>query len=191
MNKIPVELQPTIKTLLRAYGFSWGLTTVPGILGVIIKALLTKKNKFSAIQKAILISLPQVLKNSVTKNGFPFLFTTAVGGHKVLEYLIRKSNMFDKKQEKKLTAPSSTLFMSALLSVWFTRRFYPNIKTLDLTYFILARAIDVYAQKAYHSDAVRKRIPFWMLELGNVAAFMLACTEIIFSWFYEPERLPK
>lgn len=184
MNQIPIELRPTLRTLIRAYGFSWGLTTIPGILGVIIKALLSKRNKFSAIQKAILVSLPQVLKNSITKNGFPLLFTTALGGHRLLEYVILK------KTNKKISKNTS-LFVTALLSVWFTRRIYPNVKTLDLMYFVLARAVDVYAQKAYHSDAVRKTVPSWMLELGNVIVFMLASTEIIFSWFYEPERLPK
>jgi hypothetical protein len=99
--------------------------------------------------------------------------------------------MLNKKQEKTATSPSSTLFVSSLMSVMLARRLYPNIKTLDLSYFILARAVDVYAQKAYYSDIVRKRVPSWMLEFGNVIVFMLASTEIIFSWFYEPERLPR
>ncbi|KAG2213271.1 hypothetical protein INT46_002492 [Mucor plumbeus] len=111
------DLKPALKTLLRAYGVGWSVTTAPALVSVIIKALLDKKNKSSAIQKAIFTIIPQLLRKM--------------------------------------------------------------------------RAFDVFAHRIYVSPKVRQKVPEWTLEYGNIAIFMLASTEIIFSWFYEPERLPR
>ncbi|KAG0172799.1 hypothetical protein DFQ30_009608 [Apophysomyces sp. BC1015] len=62
---------------------------------------------------------------------------------------------------------------------------------MDLTFFALVRALDVFAHRAYESHHVRQLVPNWMLECGSVGVFTVACTEIMFSWFYEPTRLPK
>ncbi|KAL9541559.1 hypothetical protein MBANPS3_009063, partial [Mucor bainieri] len=176
------DLKPAIKTLLRAYGVGWSVTTAPAVVSVIIKALLDKKSKSSAIQKAIFTILPQLLKKSITNNGFPLLIAASFGGQKFLRHA------FNKKKE--VLSQKSAIFWSALISVWSIRRLYPNIKTLDLTFFVLVRAFDVFAHRIYASPRVRQKVPEWTLEYGNIAIFMLASTEIIFSWFYEPERLP-
>ncbi|KAL7327755.1 hypothetical protein PS15p_206140 [Mucor circinelloides] len=177
------DLKPAIKTLLRAYGVGWSVTTAPAVVSVIIKALLDKKNKSSAIQKAIFTILPQLLKKSITSNGFPLLIAASFGGQKFLRHV------FNKKKE--VLSQKSAIFWSALISVWSIRRLYPNIKTLDLTFFVFVRAFDVFAHRIYASPQVRQKVPEWTLEYGNIAIFMLASTEIIFSWFYEPERLPR
>jgi hypothetical protein len=179
MDAIPTELQPALKTLLRAYGVGWSVTTVPALISVLVKVLVAKQ-KYSALQKAVWKTLPQLLKKSVSKNGFPLLVAGSIGGQKFIRYWANK-----KVSEKK------AIFWSALVSIWSIRRLFPNIKTLDLTFFVVVRAFDVFAHRIYVSPKVRQMVPEWTLEYGNIAIFMLASTEIIFSWFYEPERLPR
>lgn len=181
--KMNGDLKPALKTLLRAYGVGWSVTTAPALVSVIIKALLDKKNKSSAIQKAIFTIIPQLLRKSITKNGFPLLIAASFGSQKFLRHV------FNKKKE--VLSQKAAIFWSALISVWSIRRLYPNIKTLDLTFFVFVRAFDVFAHRIYVSPKVRQKVPEWTLEYGNIAIFMLASTEIIFSWFYEPERLPR
>lgn len=183
MSSFPVELEPALKTLIRAYGVGWSVTTVPSILALVVKATLSKQNKLGAIQKAILLTLPQVLKKSITQNGFPLLVAGSFAGPKFLQYLMNK--------KKRKISQKSAIFWSSLISIWSIRRLFPNIKTLDLTFFVLVRALDVFAHRIYVSPKIRQSVPEWTLEYGNIAIFMLASTEIIFSWFYEPERLPR
>jgi hypothetical protein len=182
MNTIPTELQPALKTILRAYGVGWSVTTVPALISVLVKVLVAKQ-KYSALQKAVWKTLPQLLKKSVTENGFPLLVAGSIGGQRFLRYLLNKTQV--QISEKK------AIFWSALVSIWSIRRLFPNIRTLDLTFFVFVRAFDVFAHRIYVSPKVRQKVPEWTLEYGNIAIFMLASTEIIFSWFYEPERLPR
>lgn len=176
---IPAELKPACKTLLRAYGVGWSVTTAPAIISLFVKAALSK-NKLSALQKALLRTLPHLLKKSVLQNGFPLLIAGSFGGQKFIQYFLKK-----KISNKK------AIFWSAFISMVTVRRLFPNIKTVDLTFFVLVRALDVFAHRIYASTKVREKVPEWTLEYGNILIFMLASTEIIFSWFYEPERLPR
>lgn len=181
---LPPELKPALKTLLRAYGVGWSVTTAPSIISLVVKTLLSKGNKLSAIQKALLLTLPKLLKKSITNNGFPILLASSFGGQKFIQYLTKKFG--DKKLSQR-----KAIFVSAFLSILAVRRFFPTIKTLDLTFFVLVRAFDVFAHRIYASSKVREKVPEGVLEYGNIFIFMLASTEIIFSWFYEPERLPR
>lgn len=190
-NKIPKEeLKPALKTLLRAYGIGWSITTAPGLISVLVKSILsiTKKQQAakSILSKALLSTIPKLLKKSITENGFPLLLASSFGGQKFIRYLVNQ-----KKQEKEKVSQKSAIFWSALISIWSIRRLFPKIKTLDLTFFVLVRAFDVFAHRIYVSPKVRQKVPEWTLEYGNIAIFMLASTEIIFSWFYVPERLPR
>lgn len=188
--KIPAELKPALKTLLRAYSVGWGITTVPGLLSVIIKSILSatkQQNKSASIlSKALFLTIPKLLKKSVTKSGFPLLIAGSFGGQKFIQFLLN-----NKEEKKKKISQKSAIFWSALISIWSIRRAFPKIKTLDLTFFVLVRAFDVFAHRIYVSPKVRQKVPEWTLEYGNIVIFMLASTEIIFSWFYEPERLPR
>ena len=178
-----LELKPALKTMLRAYGVGWSVTTAPVILSVIVKSVLTKHNKLGAIQKALLLTLPTVLKKSITRNGFPLLAAGSFGGQRFIQYLLQRQG--------KTISQKKAIFWSALISVLSIRRMFPDMKTLDLTFFVLVRAFDVFAHRIYASPKVREKVPKWSLEYGNIFIFMLASTEIIFSWFYEPERLPR
>ena len=92
------DLKPALKTLLRAYGVGWSVTTAPALVSVIIKALLDKKNKSSAIQKAIFTIIPQLLRKSITKNGFPLLIAASFGGQKFLRHAFNKKKKFCPKK---------------------------------------------------------------------------------------------
>lgn len=179
------QLKPSVSTMARAYAFGWAITTVPGLLSITIKAL-AGRNKQSAIQKAILVSIPLLLKRSLTSNGFPLLLAMSLGGQRILRLLYERYTT----QQKKLSLKAA-IFASSLFSIWTVRLIYPTIKTLDLTFFVLVRALDVFSHRVYASAKVRQRVPEWILEYSNVMVFMMASTEIIFSWFYEPQRLPK
>lgn len=179
------QLKPSVSTMARAYAFGWAITTVPGLLSISIKAL-AARNKQSAIQKAILVSIPLILKRSLTSNGFPLLLAMSLGGQRILRLLYERYTTHQKKLSHK-----AAIFASSLFSIWTVRLIYPTIKTLDLTFFVLVRALDVFSHRIYASAKVRQRVPEWILEYSNVMVFMMASTEIIFSWFYEPQRLPK
>jgi hypothetical protein len=180
---IPPELIPALKTILRAYGVGWSVTTAPSIISLFVKALLSKNNKFGSIQKALFISLPHLLKKSIFQNGLPLLIAGSFGGQKFIQHILNK--------KKERISQKKAIFWSAFMSILTIRRLFPNIKTLDLTFFVLVRALDVFAHRIYVSPKVREKVPEWTLEYGNILIFMLASTEIIFSWFYEPERLPR
>jgi hypothetical protein len=175
------DLKPALKTMLRAFGVGWSTTTAPALLTLLVKTIVSKKP--GAIQRALTHTLPMILKKSVTQNGFPFLLAGAFGGHQFIQKL------FD--QAKQGVSQKRALFISAALSMFAVRRAFPNIKTLDLTFFVLVRAFDVLAHKMCASERIREKVPSGVLEYGNVLVFMMACTEIMFSWFFEPERLPK
>ncbi|KAG0739086.1 hypothetical protein G6F57_010880 [Rhizopus arrhizus] len=177
------SLKPALLTMMRAYGLGWVMSTTPGLISLLIKTL-TSKDRQGAIQKAILVSVPTLLKHSITKNGFPLLLATSFGGQRFLRLI------HDTCTKKKLSL-SSSIFWSSLLSVWAVKKIYPTIKTLDLTFFALVRAFDVFAHRIYESTRVRQSVPEWLLEYGNILVFTMASAEIIFSWFYEPQRLPK
>lgn len=178
------HLKPAVSTVLRAYGLGWILTTAPGLIAVLVKAVTAKKQRSSAIQKAILLTVPKLLKRSIVNNGLPLLLAASVGGQRFLRYVCQK-------YAHKQLSLKGAIFWSSFLSILSVRKLYPNIKTLEVTFFVLVRAFDVFAHRLYGSVKVRQRVPEWMLEYGNIFIFMLASTEIIFSWFYEPQRLPK
>lgn len=117
----------------------------------------------------------------------------------VAEQRNRPSALTDESTASKPTAVdpsvSSRAFCSALLSsvlaLLFVHRRFPRTPTVDLTFFTLVRALDVGAHVVYQSQRVRHIVPGWVLEHGDVAVFTVSCAEIMFAWFFEPDRLPK
>ncbi|KAG0215359.1 hypothetical protein BGX28_000099 [Mortierella sp. GBA30] len=77
-------------------------------------------------------------------------------------------------------------FLSSATAIVFMHRYRPQHATIDYSLFAVVRALDVFGHVA-----VKKRWgPSWVGSYGAVAVFVFACTEIMFSWLYEPERLP-
>lgn len=199
---LPPSLQPAALTAIRAYTLAWSFNTAPALLTVVIKALLATSKQIAKssdaasaiapLRKVLLVSLPRVLRRSVFDNGLPILFAAAIAGHHFLSYALKhhlKKRIKTKKDRDIST--KAAVFLSAAATMLLVRRVFPNNKTLDLTFFALVRALDVIAHRLSASPAVRERVPGWLIDNGSVAVFTLACTEIMFAWFYAPERLPK
>ncbi|CAG8507179.1 8685_t:CDS:2 [Paraglomus occultum] len=95
---------------------------------------------------------------------------------------------------------ATTFFASTIsssLSLYYIHRVSPSTihSTIDFTMFALVRAFDVLVRFAYHermSERIKKRwIPKWLTRHTDTAVFIASCTEIMSSWFFEPQRLPK
>lgn len=214
-KKLPPTLQAPFLTAVRAFGLSWALTTLPGIIGLLVKlclALIKQKSmKSKLIEKFLFLDLPKQLGNSIFKNGFPWLITGVFSSHHFITYFLKKWHFLLLKKYpnlKKSTLLSSLnnnnnneqqqpkhskrmIFLSALATMFITRRLFPKLKTMELTFFVLVRALDVFSHRAYHSKTITDIVPNWIMKYGNVIVFSIACTEIMFSWFYEPKRLPR
>ncbi|KAF9188807.1 hypothetical protein BGZ50_001120 [Haplosporangium sp. Z 11] len=77
-------------------------------------------------------------------------------------------------------------FMSSAAAIMFMHRYRPKHATIDYSLFAVVRALDVFG----HVAVKNRWGPSWLGSYGAVAVFVFACTEIMFSWLYEPERLP-
>ncbi|KAF9365450.1 hypothetical protein BGX34_009975 [Mortierella sp. NVP85] len=77
-------------------------------------------------------------------------------------------------------------FLSSAAAITFMHRYRPRHATIDYSLFAVVRALDVLGHVAVNKHWG----PSWLRSYGAVVVFVLACTEIMFSWLYEPERLP-
>lgn len=193
LQSVPEELRPAVVTALRAYGLGWSITAAPGILGVLIKtilALLNKRRRSTALAH-LARDLPSVLSRSITQNGFPFLLSGAFAGHRFLAYYLQKKKNGGPSVDGSRKLHPRLVFLTAAATLLAVHRAFPRTKTMDFTLFALVRALDVLAHRAYASETVQENVPGWVLDHGSVLVFSLACTEIMFAWFYAPERLPR
>lgn len=204
LTKFPPELRPAVLTAIRVFVLGWSVTTAPATLSILITALIKAVKKPSSLphvaSKAFLRDLPSQLQRSVLQNGLPYLLAGAFAGHRFLAYAIKKqqqqqqqrsSSSNEKENEDKNMDPRVNVFLTAALAMIAVRRAFPRTKTLDFTFFALVRALDVVAHRAYSSPVARQYLPDWSLEYGSVIVFTLACTEIMFAWFFAPQRLPR
>ncbi|KAF9204153.1 hypothetical protein BGZ49_005626 [Haplosporangium sp. Z 27] len=77
-------------------------------------------------------------------------------------------------------------FVSSAAAIIFMHRYRPNYATIDYSLFAVVRAMDVFG----HAAVKNEWGPKWLGSHGSLAVFVMACTEIMFSWLYEPHRLP-
>ncbi|KAF8977590.1 hypothetical protein BGZ46_007261 [Entomortierella lignicola] len=77
-------------------------------------------------------------------------------------------------------------FVSSAAAIIFMHRYRPNHATIDYSLFAVVRAMDVFG----HAAVKNEWGPKWLGSHGSLAVFVMACTEIMFSWLYEPHRLP-
>ena len=96
---------------------------------------------------------------------------------------VDKVNLAEDMQQR-ITMLAS--FLSSAAAIIFMHRKRPNHATIDYSLFAVVRALDVFG----HIAVKNQWGPRWLGSYGAVAVFVLACTEIMFSWLYEPERLP-
>lgn len=96
---------------------------------------------------------------------------------------VDKVNLAEDMQQR-ITMLAS--FLSSVAAIVFMHRKRPNHATIDYSLFAVVRALDVFG----HVAVKNQWGPRWLGSYGAVAVFVLACTEIMFSWMYEPQRLP-
>ncbi|KAF9425328.1 hypothetical protein BGZ76_003318 [Entomortierella beljakovae] len=85
---------------------------------------------------------------------------------------------------QRITTLSS--FLSSAVAVIFMHRYRQRHATIDYSLFAVVRALDVFG----HVAVSKQWGPNWLRSYGSLTVFVLSCTEIMFSWLYEPERLP-
>ncbi|KAG0289464.1 hypothetical protein BGZ96_006978 [Linnemannia gamsii] len=96
---------------------------------------------------------------------------------------VDKVNLAEDMQQR-ITMLAS--FLSSAAAIVFMHWKRPNHATIDYSLFAVVRALDVFG----HVAVKKQWGPRWLGSYGAVAVFVLACTEIMFSWMYEPQRLP-
>lgn len=196
-NKLSPETRRTLLILLRAFALGWSVSALPALLGLYVKTLILslKQRSFPNMQRLLTATLHK-LYSGIARNGVPWLFCGSLGGHRLVEPLIKKLMRDDPSQnitettrdQKRLFASS---FIASILTLFSVHRLFPKTGTLDITLFAAVRAGDVYAHRFGSSEYAKKKIPSRLLYNGDVLVFVLACTEIMFSWFYAPSRLPR
>ncbi|KAG0021604.1 hypothetical protein BGZ81_008847 [Podila clonocystis] len=77
-------------------------------------------------------------------------------------------------------------FLSSAAAILFMHRYRPQHATIDYSLFAVVRALDVGG----HVAVKNQWGPGWLGSYGAVAVFVLACAEIMYSWLYDPSRLP-
>ncbi|KAG0280820.1 hypothetical protein BGZ95_008492 [Linnemannia exigua] len=92
--------------------------------------------------------------------------------------------MLAEDMQQRITMLAS--FLSSAAAIVFMHKKRARHATIDYSLFAVVRALDVFG----HVAVKNQWGPKWLGSYGAVAVFVLACTEIMFSWLYEPERLP-
>ncbi|KAF9387646.1 hypothetical protein CPC16_006920 [Podila verticillata] len=77
-------------------------------------------------------------------------------------------------------------FLSSAAAILFMHRYRPQHATIDYSLFAVVRALDVGG----HVAVKNRWGPSWLGSYGAVAVFVLSCAEIMYSWLYDPTRLP-
>ncbi|OZJ06099.1 hypothetical protein BZG36_00964 [Bifiguratus adelaidae] len=199
------DIQHVIRVLKRSFVFAWLITTAPALVRLLLSIRKLGRVGFVNFITLFATRLRKVLVSSLVRNGTPWLFALTFGGSEGIDLLRKHPEWLLKctrhglnkvSKEEKCSDRSrndyfrSSLFASALaLSI--VHHLFPKTTTIDLTFFATVRAFDIWAHRAYYSRRVRDYVPTIILEHGDVLAFCVSCTEIMFNWFYEPQRLPR
>ncbi|KAI7866190.1 hypothetical protein BDF14DRAFT_886143 [Spinellus fusiger] len=183
---VPEELQPDIAAAIRAYSLGWSMTTVPGLVTLLIKVLLARVNKDRDRVKMLLKTLLPLLRHSLTHNGFPFVTAGVFSSYKVVSFVLRRVFHLDMDEKKerinKIITTASVL--------WLGRTLFPSMPTLDMTLTVFSRAVDVVGY-SLHDSPWAQSLPWWWLEYSSVTAFTAVTSEVLFTWIYDPTRLPR
>ncbi|KAF9425579.1 hypothetical protein BGZ94_007410 [Podila epigama] len=77
-------------------------------------------------------------------------------------------------------------FLSSAAAILFMHRYRARHATIDYSLFAVVRALDVGGHVAVKNNWG----PSWLGTYGALAVFVMSCTEIMYSWLYDPSRLP-
>ncbi|KAF7515082.1 hypothetical protein G7054_g14773 [Neopestalotiopsis clavispora] len=182
---VPALLRP----LVRAYILGYATTVTPRLITLVLRQYVTTKkarkargtssgadaassgsasSSSSLQQPALLTPLLHILRGGLELQRFPTFCALLVGGSSLLE--------------PRRLVEGETIHYAG--------------RTLDLTLFALARALDVLVGELWDRRHRTKRQPWAQLDaaiskLTDPSIFALSCGFIMWSWFYYPSRLPR
>ncbi|KAI9021525.1 hypothetical protein CLU79DRAFT_753689 [Phycomyces nitens] len=127
----------------------------------------------------------------------PVMMTGVFSGHRFLAYVLSRipQPCWGRKRDpavlpiKTKTGERMMMVLSAALTMFICRRTF-KMHTLDLTLTVLTRALDVVGF-AFYASSMASHVPGWILEYGSVIAFTAVTSEVLYTWIYEPSRLPR
>lgn len=189
-NALPLLLKAlngkVVTPALRAFIFAYLYVTVPKVFFNVLR--LAKKGRSSEIPKSVL----NTCKSACKPTKFP-----ALAGKLMLQINATEPLIYLALKRLKYPAlPRRRLFLSTLVAAFcaavlhfksFQNRthVYGRQISLDLTLLVATRAIDTIISSRF----LRAGANTWNL-LGDGALFIVSSSLIMFSWFYNPERLP-
>lgn len=175
------------KPSFKAFVFAYLYITLPKIINHIIAAI--KKNDYHQLGKRI----SKVIAKALHPFKFPMFCASLIGCINILEPLVAKALKASKVVK---SGPLRTLFVSTFISSFLASsisfpRFqkhiigYGRFLSLDLTLLVFSRAIDTAL-----SSSLAAILPAMLQNFGDGLLFIGSCTFIMYSWFFNPERLP-
>ncbi|KAF9899812.1 hypothetical protein BX616_002834 [Lobosporangium transversale] len=217
--KISPALACAVRVCIRSYGVGFVFATAPKLIRTLITFILSPRKATPKGQNfiaAFLKTIWAVLKDGASprKDGMSMLLMISLGGYKLLEVFLnhgmkkviltqhlqqqqqkqQQSQQWSRGDTSKVELPADlrqrttmmASFLASAAAIIFMHKRRPGYATIDYTLFAVVRALDVFG----HVAVKNRWGPSWLGSYGAVAVFVLACTEIMFSWIYEPERLP-
>jgi hypothetical protein len=161
----------TVEIAKRTYGTAYIVTILPKLIRGFV--LLAKKPSLAALVRIRTLFVKHL------KAPLPWFLLILFGGYESLERLL---NLICQKFGWNTNyVPTVASFTSATAA--FTM--IPSVQKTDVALTAFVRAVDVYI----HSRPVSA--PQWLKENASAIAFQLSTWQIMYSWFYYPESLPK
>lgn len=150
-----------------------------------------------------------ILKKALEFNRFPFFCGVTVGGWRLLLPIVERGlnqiNNAKSRPERGITQKQVANFIASFISgaVGFQllntgHKEAPAGRTLDLTLWTAARAIDVIVGDLWARWKRRRlqsgrwtKVEGGLGKLADTIAFSVTAGTVMFAWFYLPEQLPR
>ncbi|PWW77543.1 hypothetical protein C7212DRAFT_277511 [Tuber magnatum] len=200
------------RPFLKAYGLGFLYYLGPRIFGLVCSKV---KQKISSKKNSVVSpAIVDIFRKSSELHRFPAFCGVAIGGWHVLQPIFEKFLGTVGKFSESLGAEKTTgeqrrrvatFLASASAAAAAIRQLNsrsvesPAGRTLDLTLFAVVRALDVVIGEIWARGEGARRVrskTFTRLDgiiksNVDVAVFAVSAAVIMFSWFYEPEKLPS
>lgn len=171
-------LASIFNTFRRTYGTAYCIMIAPKLIKLLIKA---KNGTFLSTLNAVTALLWERLADP-----FPKFLLVLFGGFQILELIFQRINKKTRKyfnylpnQKSKKRAVALAAFVSSAIAF----QYIGKTKKSEVALFALVRAGDIMISK--------KSAPKWVKDSISVILFQLSTWQIMYSWFFYPETLPK
>jgi hypothetical protein len=161
----------TVEIAKRTYGTAYIVTILPKLIRGFIS--LAKKPSFAALVRIRLLFVKHL------KAPLPWFLLILFGGYQSLERLFHW--ICERRGWNTKHVPTIASFTSATAAF----AMIPSVQKADVALTGFVRAVDVYI----HSRPIST--PQWVKEHCSAIAFQLSTWQIMYSWFYYPESLPR